>query len=200
MTTKRKVSELNDATLPLVGNEQVMLVQSGGSVKADVSDLFRPGEIVGWNDYNDTTGSISVPADTWTDLPNNGLGSFTNQNYPPEGINELIDVNTGYIDPTELSLGDVLLIRNDYLVTPQTNNTAIRFRFFLGAGAGQYPLEKREPRMDEGSGIAYPHTLGAELIYMGDTNTRNNPIKLQVKVSSPCTVLNNGSVIVRLKH
>lgn len=157
-------------------------------------------EIIGWHDYNDTSGAFSVPADTWTDLPNNGLGSFSNKNYPPRGVTDLIDVATGYIDPTELNGGDILLVRNDYLVTPQTNNTAIRFRFLLGAGAGQYPLEQREPRMDEGSGIAYPHTLDAKLIYMGDENTRGNPIRLQVKVSSPCTVLNNGSVIVRLKR
>lgn len=163
-----------------------------------IGNAIQPGQVVGWIDYNDTTGSFSVPADTWTDLPNNGLGSFSNDTYPPQGVAELLDTATGYIDPTELNMGDALLIRNDYLVTPQTNNTAIRFRYFLGAGAGQYPLEKREPRMDEGSGIAYPHTLDASLVYMGDTNTRDNPIKLQVKVSSPCTVVNNGSVIVRL--
>ena len=159
-----------------------------------------PGAVVGWIDYNNTSGSFAVSADTWTDLPNNGLGSFSNSSYPPQGVNELIDTATGYIDPTELNLGDVLLIRNDYQVTPQTNNTAIRFRYSLGTGGGEYQLTKREPRMDEGSGVAYPHTLDASLIYMGDTNTRDNPIKLQVWVSSQCDVINNGSVVVRLGY
>ncbi len=159
-----------------------------------------PGSVVGWIDYNNTSGSFTVAGDTWTDLPNNGLGAFTNKNHPPQGVNELIDTATGYIDPTELALGDVLLIRNDYQVTPQTNNTAIRFRYSLGTGGSEYQLTKREPRMDEGSGVAYPHTLDASLVYMGDTNTRDNPIKLQVWVSSQCDIINNGSVVVRLGY
>lgn len=179
---------------------QVPATVGGVTYQLGSEQLVTPGSVVGWQDYNDTTGSFTVPANTWTDLPNNGLGSFTNDSYPPQGVSELLDVATGYIDPTELALGDVLVIRNDYQVTPQTNNTAIRFRYSLGNGGGEYQLTKREPRMDEGSGIAYPHTLDASLIYMGDTNTRDNPIKLQVWVSSQCTVVNNGSVIVRIGY
>jgi hypothetical protein len=31
----------------------------------------------GFIDYNDTTGEIPLTANTWTDVPNNGLGSFS---------------------------------------------------------------------------------------------------------------------------
>ena len=67
-----------------------------------------PGRVIGFMDYNDTTGSIAVPSETWTTIPNNGLGAFTNKSYPPHGVTELMDVSTGEIDPTELELGDVL--------------------------------------------------------------------------------------------
>ena len=32
----------------------------------------------GFIDYNDATGAIAITANTWTDIPNNGAGLFTN--------------------------------------------------------------------------------------------------------------------------
>ena len=42
--------------------------------------------LIGFIDYNDTTGSISLTANTWTDLSNNGAGSFTNNTYYNRGF------------------------------------------------------------------------------------------------------------------
>ena len=82
-------------------------------VNTGVDDLFNiidgylqtgaAGDLNGFIDYNDTTGAFSVTADTWTDLPNNGQGAFSNDSYKPTGVTELIDTTTGYIDPTELN-------------------------------------------------------------------------------------------------
>ncbi len=36
----------------------------------------------GFKDYNDQTGSVSLTANTWTDIPNNGLAAFTNKVSP----------------------------------------------------------------------------------------------------------------------
>ena len=180
-----------------VGTEQVMLVQSGSSVRTNVSDVTKPA---GWIDYNDTTGDVVMSADTWTTIPNNGLGAFTNKNYPPNGVTELMDVATGAIDPTELSLGDFILIRNDFTVTPQTNNTAIDLRYTLGNGGGAYTLEQQLGRLDRGAGVGYRFSLRIDSIYMGDTNTRDNPIGLQVKCSGVATLNNAGSVIEVIKR
>lgn len=171
-------------------------LQNQINLKLNVSDYLNDGFL----DYNDTTGSFSVLSDTWTDLPNNGLGAFTNKNYPPSGVTELIDVSTGYIDPTELSLGDTILIRNDYSINPNTNNAQLRFRYELGNGVGSYTLEKIIGRLDSGSGQDYRFSLTPDLIYMGDTNTRDNPIKLQVYCTSNATVTNAGSVIQVVKR
>lgn len=154
-----------------------------------------PGRVVGFMDYNDTTGSVVAAADTWTTIPNNGLGAFTNKNYPPHGVTELMDVSTGEIDPTELELGDVLWIRNDFTVTPQINNTSLDFRYVLGTGAGEYTLEQQLGRLDRGAGVGYRFSLRIDEIYMGDTNTRDNLITLQVKCSGASTLVNAGSVI-----
>tara|TARA_R110002012_G_scaffold130733_3_gene283268 strand:- start:709 stop:1284 length:576 start_codon:yes stop_codon:yes gene_type:complete len=149
----------------------------------------------GFIDYNNSGSAISILADTWTDLPNDGAGSFTNKVYKPGGINELMDESTGYIDPTELKLGDTIIIRNDYTVNPNTNNALLEFRYSLGNGGGEYTLERVEARLDNGSGIGYRFSLKSDLIYMGDTNTKDNPIKIQIKLSSNGTLANAGSVI-----
>ena len=63
----------------------------------------------GFIDYNDTTGSVSITANTWTTIPNNGLGAFTNKTYKPEGVTEFMDVSNGSIDTSELNLGDAII-------------------------------------------------------------------------------------------
>ena len=159
---------------------------------------YQPNK-VGFIDYNDTTGEISIDSDTWVDIPNDGLGSFTNKNYKPFGVDELLDVSTGYIDTTELPLGDTILVRNDYSVKPNTNNALLKFRYVLGSGVNEYTLEKIVGRLDSGSGQFYRFSLSPDLIYMGDTNTKDNPIKLQINLSTKGTLLNAGSVIQTVK-
>ncbi len=154
----------------------------------------------GFMDYNDTTGSIPLVANTWTDIPNDGLGAFTNKTYKPEGITEFLDVSTGYIDTSETELGETILIRNDYKVNPNTNNALLEFRYELGNGGGIYTLEKIVGRLDSGSGQDYRFSLKPDLIYMGDTNTKDNPIKLQLRLSTNGTLTNAGSVIQLIKR
>jgi len=154
----------------------------------------------GFIDYNDTTVIINLTANTWTDIPNDGLGAFTNKTYAPIGVTEFMDVSTGYIDTTELELGDRIIIRNDYKINPNTNNALLEFRYELGTGAATYTLEKIVGRLDAGSGQDYRFNLNTDLIYMGDLNTRDNPIKLQVKLSTNGTLLNAGSVIQLIRR
>lgn len=154
----------------------------------------------GFIDYNDTTGSISLTANTWTDIPNNGLGASTNKTYAPVGVTEFMDVLTGYIDVSELELGDSIVIRNDYKINPNTNNALLEFRYELGTGLGTYNLEKIVGRLDAGSGQDYRFNLNTDLIYMGDLNTKDNPIKLQVRLSTNGSLLNAGSVIQLIRR
>ena len=152
----------------------------------------------GFIDYNDTSTAASplvLVADTWTTIPNDGLGAFTNKTYKPEGVTELMDTSTGALDTTDLTLGSSILVRNDFSVTPNTNNSLLEFRYTLGAGPGAYILEKLIGRLDSGSGKPYRQSLVPDLIYMGDANTRDNPIGLEVRLSTAGTLVNAGSVI-----
>ena len=148
----------------------------------------------GFIDYNDTTGSINLVSEIWTDVPNTGLGQFTNTSFKPDGLNNVLDTNTGYLDFSELTLGSELSIRNDFKVNPNTNNALLQVRYLLGQGANEYPLLFWSERLDNGSGIDYQRVLTFP-IYMGDLNTQGGVGKLQVKLSTNGTFTNSGSYI-----
>ena len=165
--------------------------------------VIENGGFGGFIDYNDAltaSSPIALLADTWTTITNNGLGAFTNKTYKPDGVSELMDVSTGSIDATELSLGDSILIRNDFTITPNTNNASLEFRYQLGGVGNEYTLDKRLGRLDEGSGVGYRFSLNPDLIYMGDSNTKENPISLQVKLSASGSAVNAGSVIQVIRY
>ena len=156
----------------------------------------------GFIDYNDTSTSttpVTLTGGVWTSVPNDGLGAFTNKAYAPNGVTELMDTSNGKIDISELDLGDTILIRNDYTVTPNTNNSLLEFRYTLGGGGSSYTLDKIVGRLDSGSGIGYRRSLVPDLIYMGDLNTRDNLIGLEVKLSAGGTLVNAGTVIQVIK-
>ena len=178
----------------LDGTEALALVQGGVTKQAPLNEVRGSG-FIDYNDSATTTTPITLVAGTWTTITNDGLGSFTNKSYPPAGVTELMDTSTGAFDPTELSFGDTMLIRNDFTITPNTNNTLLELRYQLGTGGGAYTLEKIINRLDSGSGIQYRFSLEPDLIYMGDSNTRDNPIVLQVKLSGNGTLVNAGSAI-----
>ena len=149
------------------------------------------GSKTGWIDYNDTTGSFVVAANTWTEVPNNGAGSFTNKAYKPAAVTDVIDESTGYLDFSDLPLGSEISLRNDVTVVPNSNNALFEMRYLLGSGVSEYGLNFLSERLDSGSGIPY-QKVSTFPIYMGDTNTKNNAGKLQVRLSATGTVTNSG--------
>jgi len=175
------------------GKSASILITSGGG----------SGDQNGFIDYNDTATAltpITLLADTWTTLTNDGLGAFTNKAYAPTGVTELYDTTAQLIDFSELGLGDVVFIRNDFTVTPNTNNTLLEFRYQLGIGGFAYTLEKSIGRLDSGSGNPYRFSLNVDEIYMGDLNTRDNGGVLQVRLSAAGTLINAGSVFTVMKR
>jgi len=185
------------STLAASPNKQV----THKNVRETINELIE--NTSGFIDYNDTSTSTTplvLLADTWTTLPNDGLGAFTNKTYAPSGIAELMDNATGELDFTETELGTTLMIRNDYEVTPNINNAQLHIRYSLGGGEGEYTLPTILGRLDSGSGVGYRFTLKPDLIYIGDINTKDNPGAIQIKLSSAGSVVNYGSVIGVIKQ
>ena len=197
--TDATIDDISDELLADIGEAVTDGLQES-LISQTLASIPGSGVTSGWIDYNDTTGDVPMLADTWTTIPNNGAGQFSNSTYPPAGVNQLLNTSTGSIDVSQLSLGDFILIRNDFTVTPTINNSSLEFRYTLGAGLGAYTLEQSLGRLDRGSGVPYRFALRIDSIYMGDTNTRDNPIGLQVKCSSDATLNNAGLVIEVVKR
>ena len=68
-------------------------------------------------------------------------------------------------------------------------------RYVLGQGGNEYALDSFSKRLDSGSGIPYTTGKGSFYIYMGDSNTLGGVGKIQVRLSSGGTVINNGVAI-----
>ncbi len=158
--------------------------------------------ITGFADYNDTSTSagVALPANTWVDIPNDGAGGFTQLDFLPSGVTSVLDTSTGYLDLTQLKNGDSVIIRNDFIITPNNNRANLSFRYELGAGAGTYTLDYFVSRLDSGAGVPYRYNLYSHLIYLGDDNTRLNPIKLQLNLSKNGSFVNNGTAIQILRR
>lgn len=152
---------------------------------------------LGVADYNDTSTAstpLALVANTWTTLPNDGLGSFSQENLP-DGVTTLLDDATGALDISGLTQYSDIFVRPDFTVTPDSNNSDLEFRFLLGAGADQYTLPTSFGRLDLGAGVEYRRGLNALYIYAGDSNTIDNPIFLQVKISASGSVVNAGMAV-----
>jgi hypothetical protein len=152
----------------------------------------------GFGDYNDAGTSstpVTLPAGTWVSIPNDGAGAFTNLDFLPTGVTHLMDTSTGEFLLSELQLGDIVNIRNDFTITPSTNNQLVKLRYVLGATPSQYTLETTIGRLDSGSGVGYRFSLVPFLIYVGDANTRDNAVTLQIQTSGNSSLVNAGAVV-----
>ena len=169
-----------------------VFAQKGDTGDAGVSATVHDG----FADYNDSSTAstpVTLVEDVWTTLPNDGLGSFTQEQLPP-GLGTLLG-SGGSLDLTGMQVGSDLLIRPDFTVTPSANNSALSFRFSLGNGDGAYTLEQQLGRLDLGAGIPYRFALQALYIYVGDLNTRDNPVNLQIKLSGAGSAVNAGMAV-----
>jgi hypothetical protein len=158
------------------------------------SDNNKLGGFIDYNDVSTSNTPINLITDTWTTITNDGSGAFTNKVYGPVGVSDLMN-SLGEFDFSELPLGTAVLIRNDYTVVPSVNNTILDARYLLGAGADEYALGSTIATLSNGSGRPYQFALNTSFLYMGDTNTRDNVGRFQLRTSYDATVTNAGSVI-----
>tara|TARA_R110002020_G_scaffold460380_1_gene678861 strand:- start:35 stop:574 length:540 start_codon:yes stop_codon:yes gene_type:complete len=164
---------------------------------ADIDALGALDNHFGIADYNDTSTTsspVALVADTWTTLPNDGLGTFSQESLP-SGVSTLLVPASGAIDISQLSEKSTIKIRFDFGVTPSSNNSALGFRLLLGDGVSAYSLPTSFGRLDEGAGVIYDRGLFVGGVYAGDLNTIDNPIFLQAKCSANATLINRGMYI-----
>ncbi len=164
---------------------------------------FQGKSLNGFADYNDTatTGTpIVLTGGVFSLLTNDGLGAQTNVEFLPTGVERLLDTSTGKIDVSDLDLGDYILLRPDFTVTPGTNNQFLTLQYTLGSGGGAFTIPSPSSRLEQGSGVPHRIALDTKLIYMGNVNTRDNPIGVEIMTSGNGTVINSGIAISVVKR
>lgn len=153
-------------------------------------------------DYNDlTTASTQIPltlAGTQYEMTNDGTGAFTNKTYKFTDIDDLWNTSTNRFDFTGLSLGDTVDIRFDLEATTAAVNTSMSLALELGIGGSPYQLALVD-QQDKKSAGTYQLTRFYS-IYMGDTNTLNNPARVLASADKTgVTVKVNGWYIRGLR-
>ena len=147
---------------------------------------------IGMVDYNDlatATTAISLTGVTPVYLTNDAAGPFTNEAYLPDGVTSIWDEVAGEFDFTQLKLGDMIDLRVAIQVTTTAPNQEIYLDLELGIGGSAYTI----PFIDVVEKAAEPHEISIfNGVYMGDTNTLNNPAKFKVSSAEDLTVVVYG--------
>ena len=148
-------------------------------VKTSVNALYDDqGGFAFYEDTATASTPINLASDTWTDLTNDKAGSGTLTTHKPSYITgDLWDSATNTIDLSEVPVGKVMLIRNDYDITTGAANTRMDSRLY-------FP--------DTSKSVEFAHDLisssGDEVRYSRTTQffvtaaIKTTGVKIQVKV------------------
>ena len=149
-------------------------------IKTSTNALYDTlGGFAFYEDTATTATPINLSQDTWTDLTNNKAGSGTLTTHKPTYITgDLWDSATNTIDLSEVPVGKVILVRNDYDITTGAANTRMDSRLY-------FP--------DTTKSVEFAHDListsGDEVRYSRTTQffvtsaIKTSGVKIQVKVN-----------------
>jgi len=149
----------------------------------------------GVEDYADaatTSSPIALTSGAKTKLTNDSLGTNTNVAYRAPGKGAIWDASANQFDfvAAGLSLGDTVDIRFDLTINSSAANDAFRLIATPGFGASPYDLVL--DYVEYKAAGAYEWIVQAS-IYMGNSNTLDNPMEVYVKADSASdTVVVNG--------
>lgn len=152
-----------------------MAVFFGGSGGASVAPSLHNVSV---EDFNSANGAQSVNNGTHTTVLNDGAGAFTNTAFRLPGASPLWDVGTNRFDFTELDLGDTVDIRFALSITSTGANRVFDFGLTLAEGGSAYDLHFGHVYFKSAGTYNIERWIG---IYMGDTNTRDNPASFWIQ-------------------
>lgn len=161
----------------------------GLPVGVSPSDVFSGGLV----DYNDaattTTPLVVTGGGADVQLTNDTLGAFTNTAFLPDGVTSLWNTTTNQFDFTELKLGDMLDIRLEITADMSGPNSELDIDLELGIGAGAYAIAFSRENYKT-SGVKQIDRWNG--IYLGDSNTLDNPARFIIRSDTNCNVVVAG--------
>lgn len=161
----------------------------GRAVTGVTEDVARIG-LIDYNDLATQTTPINIPSGLVNvDIPNDGLGSFTNKNFRPKGVSEVWDVGNNVFDWSDLSLGDMVDIRLDLSVTTTSPNQTVIVELVLAIGGFEYAIPFVQANVKTTGTYPVNRYNG---VYMGDENTLFNGAKFRIRSDAAATMVVNG--------
>lgn len=162
---------------------KILVLDGAGSVTEQTPSRM------GWQDWNDvtTTGTpITLStASTFFVMTNDGAGASSSTAYKIPDHGNIWNTSTNRFDFTSLALGDSVDIRWDMTFTTTGANHEIIIEIQLAEGTGgvyQLPFARHNYK----AAGTYRET-GNIWVYMGDTNTKDNPASIQVSSDTGTT-------------
>ena len=157
----------------------------GLPVGVSQGDVFSGGLV----DYNDAATAVTPLVVTGggadVQLTNDTLGAFTNTAYLPVGVTSLWNAGTNQFDFSELKLGDMLDIRLELTADMGGPNSELEIDLELGVGAGSYTIAFSRENYKT-SGVKKIDRWNG--IYLGDSNTLDNPARFIVRSDTNANV------------
>ncbi len=157
--------------MPLIALSRVSIL--AGAAAGGGAALPADNCTIGFLDYNDDgLASIAHTGGNDTPITNNANGGSTNKLFPPIGITDVWDDVADEFDWTELKLGDMVDIRLVLEVTTSSANQEVTLELELAQGGSPYRVPFAH-LFYKTSGLKKVGSFTG--IYMGDTNTLDNP-------------------------
>jgi len=150
--------------------------------------------VVPFWDYNDLethTTPITLAANTWTPLTNDGEGAQTYTDAGEPSLGPVWDVSTQRFDFSSFQPGSMVDLRVDLVSTTETNHTDLQLELVMSEGTlaeFSLPLIPQNSYKTPGE-----HRIAATtFFYLKDEYTIENPAYLRVKADAASTAVVNG--------
>jgi hypothetical protein len=148
-------------------------------IKTSVNAIYDTlGGFAFYEDTATTATPINLTIDTWVDLTNNKAGSGTLTTHKPSYVtSDLWDSATNTIDLSELPVGTVVLVRNDYDITTGSANTRMDSRLYFPDTTKSVEFS-HDTIASSGTEVRYSRTTQ---FFVTDA-IKTSGVKIQVKV------------------
>tara|TARA_Y100000361_G_scaffold138204_1_gene140209 strand:- start:612 stop:1553 length:942 start_codon:yes stop_codon:yes gene_type:complete len=153
--------------------QQLSTVGGGGENNTDGFEYV--------SDKNLESNPITLVADTWTKVTNDGTSGSTKRQHLPEGVTCIYDTDLQRIRLKELPVNGWLIFRFGVKVIPNVDNMTLKARIKYTLPDGyQFYLQAPGALLNDGAGIEYEEQFTLTF-YVGDEDSKNGYGELEVR-------------------
>ena len=166
--------------------QQLATVGGGGELNND-----------GWEYISDKAlevTPISLVADTWTQITNDGSSSSTKRQWLPKdsGISRIYDISDNKIKLTQVPQDGHVIFRLGVKYIPNVNNTTVKTRIAWTTKSGfTFYLESADALLNDGAGIEYEKQFVLPF-YVGDENSQQGSGIIETRADATASVIDTA--------